>query len=467
MATVRKNGYQGDFLAIFDFDCFSHLGRFLLVHDSDFQGVVDASFSPLAIVPDGFFVDYFFKFQFWKPPWPSIYIHSLFFICRYPYQIMTERMMNRLQNLTLGITDEPITLPAEVCDEAASSTPFSIVAMRLNPRKQNLRALALQLPRLWGVADSVNGRVIGPDKVQFRFPSEETMNLILRRSPWSFAEWMVTLHRWSPNLSDDASKVIPFWIQIRGIPLQYLTEPMIRFIGDILAPVVDVDFDENLTTRVDFVRVKVLWNTDHPLRFQRNFQFGQNEYTILSFKYERLRCFCQTCGMLTHDRYECPLRDDADDDAQDDDNNDRGDDDPNDDNMAGGNSPEADVDANVLPRFADGALAEPDEEIPEEGTLNLNPDQDLLAEHSRYFEAKHGSSSVMVDQPVDVYVQFEKHLATIKRKRDDMEAALESPPRNTKRMDLYPLSKKDHGDSDEGGTSLDRGAGGPVLPQSP
>lgn len=200
---------------------------------------------------------------------------------------MSETMMNRLQNLTFGITDEPIVLLAEVLDEAASLNPFMVMVMRLNPRKQNLRALALQFPRLWGVADSVIGRVIGPDKIQFLFPSGEKMNLILRPSLWSFPVWMVTLHRLSPNLFDDASDVFRLWIQIWGIPLQYLTNPMIRFIGDILAPVVDVDYYENSTARIDFVRVRVLWNTDHPLHFQRNFQFGQLENTMLKFKYEK------------------------------------------------------------------------------------------------------------------------------------------------------------------------------------
>lgn len=169
-------------------------------------------------------------------------------------------------------------LLAEVLDEAPSLNPFMIMVMRLNPRMQNLRALALQFPCMWGVAESVIGRDIGPDKIQFSFPSEEKMNLILRRSLWSFAVWMVTLHRLPPNLFNDASEVIPFWIQIRGIPLQYLTNPMIRFIGDILEPFVDVDYYENSTARVDFFRARILWNTDHPLLFQRNSLWPNGEH---------------------------------------------------------------------------------------------------------------------------------------------------------------------------------------------
>lgn len=179
---------------------------------------------------------------------------------------MSDNLRKKMQNINLGINDEPVSLPPEVCVQAAATNQFSVVVVLLNPKKQNLRVMVTQLPRLWGFKNSIFGRIIGPNKLQFRFQSEQTLNLVLRRSPWSFAEWMITVHRWSLNLPIEAQKVIPFWIQIKGIPIQYLTRPMIGFIGNTLAPVVEIDYDNN-STRVDFVRGKALWNTDEPLRF--------------------------------------------------------------------------------------------------------------------------------------------------------------------------------------------------------
>ena len=94
-----------------------------------------------------------------------------------------------------------------------------------------------------------------------------------------------------------------------------------------MAPVFDVDFDEN-STRYDFVWVQLFWNVDNPLRFQRNFQFSADVNTLLSFKHERLRSFCQTCGHLSHERHDCPLGfdDDHPPAASDDDNDDDSDD---------------------------------------------------------------------------------------------------------------------------------------------
>ncbi|XP_024013046.1 uncharacterized protein LOC112087247 [Eutrema salsugineum] len=198
---------------------------------------------------------------------------------------MSDNLRQRMQNINLGISDEPVVLPPVIQNHAVASNQFSLVVVPLNPKKQNLRAMISQMPRLWGMETATTGRIIGHNKLQFLFHSEESMNMVLRRSPWSFADWMVTVHRWSPNIPEDASKVIPFWMQIRGIPLQFLSNPTITFIGGLYGEVVSVDFDEN-STRVDFVRVKFLWHIDNPLRFQRKFQFETGVNTILKFKNE-------------------------------------------------------------------------------------------------------------------------------------------------------------------------------------
>lgn len=90
-----------------------------------------------------------------------------------------------------------------------------------------------------------------------------------------------------------------------------------RSLGEVLG----TDFDE-ANSRVQFVRVRVNWNVNNPLRFQRNYQFIPGENKVISFFYERLRGFCAVCGMMTHDSGRCLLQngglDDSDDDANED-----------------------------------------------------------------------------------------------------------------------------------------------------
>ena len=71
------------------------------------------------------------------------------------------------------------------------------------------------------------------------------MNLVLRRGPWSFNDWMLSVHRWYPNITENEMKIIPFWVQIQGIHLLYLTNAMARAVGNRLGYVLDVYFDEN------------------------------------------------------------------------------------------------------------------------------------------------------------------------------------------------------------------------------
>ena len=81
---------------------------------------------------------------------------------------------------------------------------------------------------MFGGVDSVVGRIIAANRVQFIFQSEEAMLSVLHRSPWSFAEWMVSVHRWYPNIDSEELRIIPLCVQICGIPLQFLTRPMIE-----------------------------------------------------------------------------------------------------------------------------------------------------------------------------------------------------------------------------------------------
>lgn len=145
------------------------------------------------------------------------------------------------------------------------------------------------------------------------------MNLVLRRGPWSFSEWMLVTRRWDATLTPNDLKIIPFWVQIRGIPSQFFNRQMVEFIADRIADHVGqvraIEFDE-VASLTDYVRVKIDWNIDHPLKFQRNFQFNVKENTTLKFRYEKLQNLCVKCGMLTHELKDC-LPHDPDEDISD------------------------------------------------------------------------------------------------------------------------------------------------------
>ena len=105
--------------------------------------------------------------------------------------------------------------------------------------------------------------------------------------PWSFNDWMCVLHKWALLQTDEDLKQIPFWVQIRGIPLRFLMHRMVTYIGENIRHFIKTDFGGDGSVLVDYVRVRLLWNIDTPLRFQRQFRFG-GETCVLKFQYEKL-----------------------------------------------------------------------------------------------------------------------------------------------------------------------------------
>lgn len=230
-------------------------------------------------------------------PWR---FYDLFFI-------MADNLRRGIQNLVLGADDPPVQLPEYVINEAVAENRFILIGRPVMPRRQNIRAIIANLPRSWG-HEGVQGRLVEGRRFQFVFPTEEALEMVMRRGPWAFADRMLVMERWTPLFNPLMLNFIPFWVQIRGIPFQYMSQDVVIHIGRALGMYMEVDYNSEVTARREFARVRINWNVDEPLRFQKHFQFTAGVNTLLRFTYERLRGFCEVCGMLTHDSGACLIQ---------------------------------------------------------------------------------------------------------------------------------------------------------------
>ncbi|XP_048606184.1 uncharacterized protein LOC125583378 [Brassica napus] len=130
---------------------------------------------------------------------------------------MGDNIQIDMQNLNLGAEDPPIQLPVQVVNEAAAENRFVLIGRPVMPHRQNIRSIIAILPRNWG-HKGVYGRMIEGRQFQFVFPSEESMEMVLRRGPWAFADRMLIIERWTASFNPLMLNFILFWIQIRGIP---------------------------------------------------------------------------------------------------------------------------------------------------------------------------------------------------------------------------------------------------------
>lgn len=121
--------------------------------------------------------------------------------------------------------------------------------------------------------------------------NELEMNLVLNCGPWAFADRMLVIQRWHPGIDDMMMNFIPFWIQICGIPVQFLNREVIGHVARSLGQFLSIDYNAEVVTRVEFVRKRVHWDIDNPLYFRRNFQFTRGENTQLRFRFERFEGF--------------------------------------------------------------------------------------------------------------------------------------------------------------------------------
>ncbi|XP_024014710.1 uncharacterized protein LOC112088548 [Eutrema salsugineum] len=218
---------------------------------------------------------------------------------------MGDNLRRAIQDLDLGANDEPIVLPIEVIHRAENENRFIIMGCPTIPRRQNLRSIVASLPRLWGIEGMIHGRIVAGRRFQFVFPTEESMENVLRRGPWAFADRMLVLQRWTPLMDLEIMQFIPFWIQIRGIPWQFMNQDVVAHIGRAIGMLMDINYNTEAVARAEYVRVRINWDIRNPLCFQRQFQFTPGENTLLSFCYERLRGFCDVFGLITHDSGSC------------------------------------------------------------------------------------------------------------------------------------------------------------------
>lgn len=220
---------------------------------------------------------------------------------------MADELWDELQNLRLGQDDPEIFIPYSAYATEVSRNRLSLIARPLNPRVQDLQTVVSSLPRSWGLATRVLGRVLDDTYVQFLFQSEVDLLSIQRREPWVFNNWFIAFQRLEDLPDVNFLTSIDLWVQFRGIPLPYVSNRTVRIIARRLGEFVETDFDEATSTQIAFIRVRIRFEITARLRFFGRLWFRSGVSATISFQYERLRRLCSVCFRMAHHREHCPF----------------------------------------------------------------------------------------------------------------------------------------------------------------
>lgn len=83
---------------------------------------------------------------------------------------MADNIRRSLQDINLGVDDEPFVLPADIVRQAEEENSFILIGRPVMPRKQNLSAIVGNMPRNWGFEGLVRGRIIKHRRFPVRLP---------------------------------------------------------------------------------------------------------------------------------------------------------------------------------------------------------------------------------------------------------------------------------------------------------
>lgn len=219
-------------------------------------------------------------------------------------------LLHELKELELLGDGEFVDIPELENEDLIEENSMSLIVRCLNPTVHKVGGLVKALPPIWGMEESVKGRGVGENKVQFFFQNARDLQHVLTKGPWFVNGWIVSMDQWSPNPGPEFLCRIPFWIRVRGLPVHLLKKQAVEGLLGPLGRVEKVELHAKNSSSVEYIRALVWINTEEPLQFKRIARFKSGEVVPTELEYEKLIKVCFTCKRLTHDQLYCPMQDD-------------------------------------------------------------------------------------------------------------------------------------------------------------
>lgn len=220
---------------------------------------------------------------------------------------MSSSLDKMLMAMSLEEKDDPFDLPdsPEFCSKATNS--MSLIGRILNPDCQQVSSLVLDMPRKWQIYDRVRGVALSQERFQFIFRYEHDLEDILNKGVHTYNQWVIAMDRWIENPPEDYLQFISIWVQLRNIPVNHYTPTAIKTLAGFAGKVIDLDFDQTKAQNKDYVRVCIRFDVSKPLRRSKVVNLPSGEATTILYDYERIQKRCFSCQRLTHERDNCPL----------------------------------------------------------------------------------------------------------------------------------------------------------------
>ncbi|KAH9669745.1 hypothetical protein KPL70_021920 [Citrus sinensis] len=222
-------------------------------------------------------------------------------------------------NMGFGMRDEWELEEEDVCCKEDESMPYIAFSQRVHDRLakpwansvvvktlgRNLgyRVISERLKRLWSSTMGFSIIDLANDYYLVRFQNEGDVEYALTEGPWTIMGHYLFVQQWTPEFDATTNRVdrIVAWIRLSGMNIHFYHKTIIRRLGQIVGPVIKIDYLTAAAQRGKFARIAVQLDLDKPLVSQFNF-----EGRIQKVEYENLPMICFCCGKFGHYQDACP-----------------------------------------------------------------------------------------------------------------------------------------------------------------
>ena len=201
-------------------------------------------------------------------------------------------------------------IPVEM-EEIEDSRDFwknCFIGVLLDIRRYSVGAVQRIINRASRLRDRVTVVGRANNNYVLHFNDSNDLFFIWPNGLWSLEGAFMTVDVQRPNtiLSEVNLPLIPIWVQLWGLPLEYQVSKMARRIAKIIGPVSQVDWMDSMPRNLRFMRVRVWIELIAPLIAGCMLHQDDSVMTWIEFRYEKVHKICRRCGIIGHTTPHCP-----------------------------------------------------------------------------------------------------------------------------------------------------------------
>lgn len=203
---------------------------------------------------------------------------------------------------------QPLELNLVADDENASRlSSLSLVGKILSKKLINLNLAQMIIKRVWFTKNHVKLEQISLNVFLFSFKIVEDRNRVWNKRPWSINKAHLILREWPPDLALESIDFnsSTFWVQIHGLPLQYMSQENAIKIGALFPRIIQCETSSRINlVGKNYMRLQVDIDLRKPIPSGFLHKLG-NRRIWIQLRYEGLLDFCFSCGHLRHAKSSC------------------------------------------------------------------------------------------------------------------------------------------------------------------